>query len=351
MVQTIDLLIVGAGPVGLSAAIYAKRMGINYLVVERGVLTNSIYKFPENMTFFTTADLLEIGGHPFPSTLTKPTRQIALDYYRLIAQRESLDIRLNTEVIDIIDNSANEFTIVLNQRRFGKIVEKRLQSRFIILATGYFDTPRGLGGIPGEFGDNTSHYFTSPHPFFKNKVTIIGAGNSGAEAALELYRYGAEVTVLHNHPEVKATIKYWVAPDLLNRIAEGSINAIMSARVTKIDNQYVYFEKDGKEDKVESDFTFILTGFRPNLGLLKNFSLDTDDETGRVNLTECFESNIDGLFLVGSVGFGKFTNSIFIENGREHAGIAVREIASRINDSSYQPNKKPLDLAIVPTNK
>ncbi len=343
-----DVAIIGAGPVGLSAAIAAKRQGLSYVVLEKGIIANSIYHFPSNMVFFTTAELLEIGGHPFPSTGRKPTRQMALDYYRLIVKNEGLNVWLLHRV-DSIDGNEGNFRISGMNIRYHRETPFEIRAKYVVMATGYFDNPVGLGGIPGEDGPNVSHYYDDPHPYYGLDVVVVGAGNSGAEAALELYRHGANVTLIHRHPKPRETIKYWVAPDLMNRIAEGSIKALMPAEVVEIHLDHVVVTTPEGTRKVPADHVFVLTGFRPNIKMLKALDLDLDTN-GVASLTTAYESSRDGLFLVGSVGFGKYTNAVFIENGREHASIAMMEIAKRIKDPHYAPSRIPLESKIKLTN-
>lgn len=346
--EQFDVVIIGAGPVGLSAAIAAKRKGLSYVILEKGIIANSIFHFPTNMVFFTTADLLEIGGHPFPSTARKPTRQMALDYYRLIVKNENLNVRLFHRV-DRIDGEEGDFHIFGTRTSFHQSQQFEMGCKAVVVATGYFDNPLGLGGIPGEDGPNVSYYFTDPHPFFGLDVVIVGAGNSGAEAALELYRHGANVTLVHRHPKPRDTIKYWVAPDLLNRIAEGSIKAVMPAEVTEIQLDGVVVNTPEGVKKIVADHVFVLTGFRPNIKMLKALGIQMDSN-GVASLTTAYESSRHGLFLVGSVGFGKYTNAVFIENGREHAFIAIDEIAKRLVNPNYTPIRFPLEMKLKQVN-
>ncbi len=344
----IDVAIIGAGPVGLAAAIAAKRKGLSYMVLEKGVIANSIFHFPTNMVFFTTAELLEIGGHPFPSTLRKPTRQMALDYYRLIVKNEGLNVRLYHEV-QSIEGKEGDYVISGVYSKHGQRHPFAITASYVVIATGYFDNPVGLGGIPGEFGSNVSHYYKDPHPYFGMDVVVIGAGNSGAEASLELYRCGAHVTLIHNHPTPRKTIKYWVLPDLMNRISEGSIKSIMPAVVKSIDLEGVVVEYNDSIVRVPADHVFILTGFRPDTTFLSAVGVELDSN-GVATLSDNFESNRAGLFLVGSVGFGKFTNSVFIENGRIHATVAIDEISRRLSDPNYVPKWRPLSRSDVAVN-
>jgi thioredoxin reductase (NADPH) len=347
-----DLTIIGGGPVGLSAGIEAKRRGLRYLILEKGVICNSIFRFPTNMVFFTTAKLLEIGGYPFPSTATKPTRMMALDYYRLIVENEELNIKTFHQV-DALSGGEGDFTIAgvklspVSRKPQEKFI---IKSKYVIIATGYFDTPIGLGDIPGEDLPHVFHYYSEPHPYYGLRVAIIGAGNSGAEASLELYRHGAEVFLFHKHSEVKPTIKYWVSPDLKNRLKNDEIHGIFSSEIYEITETGIHYKKDDSTHFLSVDAVFVLTGFRPNMKFLNFLEIEIDDDL-RVKLTEEFESSRYGLFLIGSVGFGKFTNAVFIENGREHATIAVEEIEKRVKNPEYQTERKPLSLVVKQTNQ
>ncbi len=320
-----DLLIIGSGPVGLAAALEAKRKGLNAIILEKGVLCNSLYHFPSFMRFFTTAELLEIGGHAFPSTDIKPTRQRALDYYRRVTQLNRIDVRLHHKVESIIKNDI--FTISGTSSIKGDINKFEFHSENVIIATGYFDNPVGLGGIPGEDLSHVSYYYSEPHGFYKHDVVVIGAGNSGAETALELYRHGANVTIIHKYEEPKSSLKYWVGPDLKNRIKNKEINSVMPAITKKIDEKGVFVLHNNEELFIPADHVFILTGFTPDMEMLQKFGIEFDNDTLACDLSDVYESSIPGMYLVGSVGFGRATNSVFIENGREHAVIAVNDIA------------------------
>lgn len=324
-----ELVIIGAGPVGLAAAIEAKRIGINYIVLEKGVLANSIYNFPTQMRFFTTADLLEIGNHPFPSTDTKPTRQMALDYYRRTAQVEELNIQLFHDVTTI-DVKMGIYTISGYNRRFDEPEKFTLTTKFIVVATGYYDNPRGLGGIQGEDSSHVKYYYDDPHKYYGMNVVIVGAGNSGAEAALDLYRHGANVTLIHRHPEPSPMLKYWVAPDLKNRIKENSIKAIMPGEIVRITRKKVYYKSGEETSAIDTDVVFALTGFRPNTKLFEIWGV-TPNEDGSLELKPTFESTRSNMYFVGSCGQGNKLNSVFIENGREHAKIALKNIKMKLN--------------------
>lgn len=339
----LDIVIIGAGPIGLAAAVHAKRQNLSAIVLDKGIIVNSLYHFPTHMTFFTTADLLEIGNHPFPSTSSKPTRQMALDYYRLVAKNESLDIRQFYRV-DSIDGIEGDFRVHGYSKHRADVDYSHpfeLHTCYVIIATGYFDNPNTLQ-VPGTRLQHVSYYYSDPHQFFQQNVVVIGAGNSGAEAALEIYRHGANVTLVHRHANLKSTLKYWIAPDLRNRISEGSIAAYMPATVTAITEDAVKLYWKDQIVSVPVDYVLILIGFKPDVKFLQTIGLKIDDDS-RITLTKQFESERYGVFVIGSAGFGRFTNKVFIENGRVHATTAVDEISQRLTNIDYVPTRDPLD--------
>lgn len=322
----LDVAIIGAGPVGLAAAIEAKRGGLTYVVFEKGCVVNAVFDYPTYMTFFTTSELLEIGGHPLVSSREKPDRKDALEYYRLVAAREKLDIRQYTEVT-AIERGPGGLRVTLNAKDGSDEV---VTARAVVIASGYYDNPN-LMGIPGEDLENVSHYYTEAHPFWRLNVTVIGAGNSAADAALDLYRHGANVTLAHRGPGVRSSVKYWVKPDLENRIREGSITARFDTLVREITPTAVL--ADGPEGPIviPTDFTFALTGYRPNLELLRKSGIDLDADGCVQRVPDTFESlSQPGVYVVGSAAFGRFTNQVFIENGREHARLAMNAIHARL---------------------
>jgi len=320
----IDVAIVGAGPVGLSAAISAKRAGLSYVVLEKGCVVNAIFDYPTYMGFFTTAPELEIGNHPMVTGHDKPDRKDALMYYRLVAQREGLNIRQYTEVVQVHAAPAG-FTVEIESKDGTPDV---VEARRVVVATGYYDNPLHIG-IPGEDGENVSHYYTEAHPFWGLNVTVIGAGNSAADAALDLWRGGAKVTMVVRAPELKSTIKYWVRPDLENRIKEGSIAANFNSQVVEILPDTVRVQGPEGLFDLPTDYTFALTGYRPDLSFLSGLGLAEHDDQCLV-LSEQYESSVPGLFVVGSAGFAGKTNQVFIENGRFHADHAMAEIVRQL---------------------
>lgn len=322
MSALVDVAIVGAGPVGLAAAIACKRAGLSYVVLEKGCVVNAIFEYPTYMTFFTTAPELEIGNHPMVTGHDKPDRRDALMYYRLVTQREALNVEQYTEVTRVHAAPAG-FTLEVEQRDGTPGV---VEARRVVVATGYYDNPLHLG-IAGEDSENVNHYYTEAHPFMGLNVTVIGAGNSAADAALDLWRSGVNVTMVVRAPELKSTIKYWVRPDLENRIKEGSIAAHFDSRVVEIHPEHVVVQRqDGTTWELPTHFTFALTGYRPDLTFLAELNLATQPDQCLV-LDEHYQSSVPGLYVVGSAGFAGRTNQVFIENGRFHADHAVADIA------------------------
>ena len=327
-----DVAIVGAGPVGLAAAIGCKRAGLSYVVLEKGCVVNAIFEYPTYMGFFTTAPELEIGNHPFVTGHDKPDRRDALMYYRLVTQREQLNVRQYTAVTKVHAAPAG-FTLEIEAQDGTPGV---VEARRVVVATGYYDNPLSMG-IPGEDSENVSHYYTEAHPFMGMNVTVIGAGNSAADAALDLWRSGVNVTMVVRAPELKSTIKYWVRPDLENRIKEGSIHAHFNSRVVEIHPEHVVVQReDGSTFELPTDFTFALTGYRPDLSFLSELDLATQPDECLV-LTENYESSVPGLFVVGSAGFAGRANQVFIENGRFHAEHAVAEIERQLGSGELRP--------------
>lgn len=319
-----DVIVVGAGPAGLAAAIAAGRAGLTCLVIEKGALVNSILNFPRNMVFFSSPELLEIGGLPFTTPFDKPTRAEALRYYRRVAEVFRLQILFGEEVVSVLRGHA--FRIV-TRRADG--TGGCHESAAVVLAIGYFDHPNMLG-IPGEDLPHVSHYYTEAHPYFRRRVVVVGGKNSAAEAALELYRAGARVTLVHRGSELGAAIKYWVKPDIENRIREGSIAARFRTHLVEIRPGTALAECDGRREEIAADALFLLTGFHPDVELLRSAGIRVDEATlAPQHDPETFESNVPGLYLAGSVVGGKETNRVFIENGRLHGEAIVRSILER----------------------
>jgi thioredoxin reductase (NADPH) len=322
--HTLDVGIVGAGPVGLAAAIAARRAGLRARVWDRGPLAASIVHYPTNMVFFTSDELLEIGDHPLVSLGGKATRREALDYYRKVAEREGLDIATYTEV-HRIDPMPSGFRVVTSTSS----EETATSCAGVIVATGYYHRPRRLD-IPGEDLSHVSHYYREAHPFWHRDVVIVGGGNSAAEAALELWRAGARVAVLVRATGLRDTIKYWLRPDLENRIREGSIGAHFSTTVEEITRRTVRFRRHDVHGELPADAVFLLTGFTADPALVAGAGAEVRADGSVVLDPSSFETTVPGLYVVGSAGCGDRTGEVFIENGRLHAAAAIAHLASRL---------------------
>ena len=322
-----DVLIVGAGPSGLATAIAAKQHGLDYVIVEKGVLVNAIFNFPVHMVFFTTPELLEIGGLPLVTPYDKPTRLEALRYYRRVVDTYDLPISFHERVTSIERESDGHFIVETeNDRGLTRVRE----ARAVVLAIGYYDLPNYLG-IPGEDLPHVSHYYTDAHPYYRRRVVVVGGKNSAAEACLELFRAGAHVTLVHRHPALGESIKYWVRPDIENRIKEGSVHARFNACVTSITPTHVVIQHEGKPEEIPAEGVFLLTGYHPDADLMRNAGIHVDDQTLAPDLNmETFETNVPNLFIAGGAIAGKKTGNIFIENGRFHGGKIIEVLTDRL---------------------
>ncbi len=323
-----DLIIVGAGPSGLATAIAAKQRELDYLVLEKGVLVNSIYRFPANMVFFTTPELLEIGGLPFVSPHEKPSRQEALRYYRRVVDTYELRIAFGEEVLSIERTGDETFAIETRSTKGRRQVHR---ARAVVLAIGYYDHPNLLG-VPGENLPHVLHYYRDPHAFYRQRVVVVGGKNSAAEASLELYRAGAQVTLVHRQAQLGSSIKYWVKPDIENRIAEGSIAARFQTEVVVIrpDEIVLRSRVTGEQEVLPADAVFLMTGYHPDWELLTDAGVAIDPDTlVTVYDPSTFETNVPNLFVAGGVVAGKDTAPIFIENGRFHGEAIVKVLAER----------------------
>lgn len=320
----LDVIVVGAGPVGLEAAIRARRAGLDAVVLEKGAIVNAVYGYPTYMTFFTTSDRLEIGGHPLVTATDKPTRKEALDYYRKVAHAEGLDVRAFTEVVGL-RRGEDGFAVATRDRR-GR--EATLRSRFVVLATGYFDHPNRLG-VPGEDLPHVSHYYDEAHPHYGRDVVIVGAGSSAADAALDLFRGGARVTMVHRGADFRPSLKYWIRPNLENRVKEGSIDVHFGTTVEAITEEEVRCRKDGARLALPAERVFLLTGYHADPALLREAGAEVDPATLAARLNDAFETTVPGLYCVGSAGFGRRTSDVFIENGLRHVEAAMDDLAAR----------------------
>lgn len=312
-----DILIIGAGPSGLSVAIEAKKSGLNYVVIEKGGIVNAIQNFPAEMTFFSTPELLEIGSVPFTSAQMRPTRAEGLEYYTRVASYFSLHCKF-FENVHTVSHSGESFIVKTSRTVYA--------AKNVVIATGYYDNPNLLN-IPGEDRSKVSHYYDEPYPYYRQNVLIIGAKNSAAIAALELFRHGAHVTLVHRGASLSDKIKYWILPDLQNRINEGGISAHFNTVVSEIKETSVRLSDASGEFEIDNDFVFALTGYHPDYSFLKSCGILLDAESSAPVLKQdSFQTNIKGLFVAGSIVAGKNNNSIFIENGRLHGKNIVDSI-------------------------
>jgi len=311
---TYDIICIGAGPTGLACAIEAKRAGMKPLVIDKGCLCNSIFHYPVNMVFFTTPELLEIGDLPLISAAEKPVRVEALKYYRKAAEHYELELRLFERVLRV-DGHDGDFTVATQTE---KGIQERYTSRKIAVATGYYDLPNVMG-IPGEDLPHVSHYYTEPFEFWNQDVVVIGGKNSAAETALDLYRNGVRVTLVHRHAELGASIKYWVRPDIENRIKAGQVKALFETRVKEITGEEVVVQNGSGEKRLPAKQVFALTGYHPDYVFIESLGVRLDPDTRKPALDpNTLESNVPGIHLAGVVIGGRHTGDIFIENGRFH---------------------------------
>jgi thioredoxin reductase (NADPH) len=310
--SAVDTLIVGAGPIGLACAISAKRRGLDPLVIDAGAIANSITRYPIGMTFFTTPDRLEIGGHPLVCAGQKPTREEALKYYRGVVRVEGIRVRPYTRL-----EAAGPTGSAIRCRVDTRLGTEDLDCRRLVLATGYFDHTNPLG-VPGEELPHVSHYFDEPHRSVGLPVVVIGGKNSAIEAALELFRAGARVTLVYRGETFPPTVKYWLRPDIENRIKDGEIAARLGARVMRIDARAVTIcRSDGREEALPADRVFALTGFHPDFDLFRRIGIQLDKESLRPALDPAtLETNVPGVHMAGSIAAGRAISEVFIENGR-----------------------------------
>src|SRR5690242_17809725 len=320
--KTYDIICIGAGPTGLATAIEAKRAGMQPLVIDKSFVSNSLYHWPVNMVCFAAPELLEIGDLPLVSAAEKPTRVEALKYYRKAAEHYELELRLYERVLHV-DGNDGKFTVVTKTE---KGIEERYHGKKIAVATGYYDLPNLLG-ILGENLPHVSHYYTEPHPYWKQDVVVIGGKNSAAEAALDLYRNGARVTLVHRGKELGSTIKYWVRPDIENRIKAGQIKALLNTRVEEITKDEVVVENHAQTQRIPAKQVFALTGYHPDFSFMENMGVKLDPESKRPALNpNTLESNVRGIYMAGVVTGGRHTGEIFIENGRFHGKQIVEAL-------------------------
>ena len=318
----LDVIIIGAGPIGLACGIEAKKRGLEYQIVEKGALVNSLYHYPMNMTFFSTSDKLEIGGVPFISHNAKPTRAEALEYYRRVTSHWNLNLKLYEEILSI-QKQHLAFDIQTSKGGYT--------SKNIIVATGFYDRPFLLD-IPGEELDKVKHYYSEPHPYFGMDLVVVGAANSAVDVALETYRKGAKsVTMIIREKKIGENVKYWARPDIVNRIEEGSIDAYYEAEIESITEKEVIFKDKKGVHTLPNDFVLAMTGYEPNFELLEQLGVNFQQDEYRTPVynEQTMESNIQGVYLAGVVCGGYKTNKWFIENSRIHAPRIIESIKKK----------------------
>jgi len=321
-----DLLVIGAGPTGMACAIEAQRTGFTAVLVDKGCLCNSLFHYPANMTFFTTPELLEIGDIPFSSPNQKPNRSEALEYYRKVAEHYELDVR-QYENVDRVTGSDGNFSVHTTDR-FGRAITHR--ARKLVVATGYYDLPNYLN-IPGEDLGKVRHYYDEPHPFFGLDVVVIGGKNSAAIAALDLWRHGARVTLVHRGAEMHRHVKYWILPDINNRIKNREIAAYFNSSVANITEDEVTLTTPQGPLTIPNQFVFALTGYHPDFDFIESLGVKLNEDNDRCPVCDpaTLESNVPGIYLAGVIIAGERTNEIFIENGRFHGKLIAGDLKAK----------------------
>ncbi|MEC1895117.1 YpdA family putative bacillithiol disulfide reductase [Cytobacillus firmus] len=322
----IDAIIVGGGPCGLAAAIALQEAGKTPLVIEKGNIVNAIYHYPTHQTFFSTSEKLEIGGVPFITENYKPKRNQALTYYREVVKRKSIKIHAYEKVLNVIKNQSNSFEVQTDKGHYT--------AGNVIIATGYYDNPNYMG-IPGEDLPKVFHYFKEAHPFFDKDVAVIGGKNSSVDAAIELVKAGARVTVIYRGTEYSPSIKPWILPEFESLVRNGVIKMEFNAHVKEISENKLLYTVDGKTFDIKNDFVFAMTGYHPDHGFLRSMGIQINDETGRPQFNpETMETNVPGIFIAGVIAAGNNANEIFIENGRFHGGQIAKAIIEKESGSS-----------------
>jgi thioredoxin reductase (NADPH) len=320
--QEFDVVIIGGGPIGIACGLEAKKQGISYIIIEKGTIVNSLFNYPVNMQFFSSSEKLEIDGIPFISKEAKPKRNEALEYYRRIVTSNQLNIHLFEKVLDT-EKQEDSFLVKTDKGEYA--------AKNVVLATGFYDLPNTIN-VPGEDLPKVSHYYNDPHFYASQKLAVIGASNSAIDAALECWRKGAEVTLIIRGPEVGPRVKYWVRPDIINRIEEGSIKAFYNSIVQEIRPNEIIIETPDGQITLDNDFVLALTGYRPNFAFLEKLGIAMSDDSKRLPKydPETMETNVDGLFLAGVICGGMETHKWFIENSRIHAPIIMTAIKRKL---------------------
>jgi thioredoxin reductase (NADPH) len=319
---TYDLVIIGGGPIGIACALEAEKKGLSYVILEKGCLVNSLYHYPTNMTFFSTSEKLELDGIPFISNNPKPRKAEALEYYRRITTSNKLNIKL-FEKVNSVETRDENFHVLHSSKNI-------YETRNVIVATGFYDIPNYIN-IPGEDLPKVDHYYNDPHYFATQKTIIVGASNSAVDAALEIYRKGGDVTMIVRQPEIGDRVKYWVRPDIVNRIEEGSIKAFFNAELKEIREKDVIISTAERDIKLDNDFVLLLTGYRPNFEFLKSMGIELSDDGKRLPQynQDTMETNVKGIYLAGVICGGMETHKWFIENSRVHAELIRKDIAEK----------------------
>ena len=319
--EVFDVVIIGGGPIGIACGLEAKKQGLKYLIVEKGCLVNSLYNYPTNMTFFSTSEKLELDNIPFISNNPKPKKAEALEYYRRIATSNHLNINLFEEVLDVTSQKG------LHQVNTSK---RLYNTKNVVVATGFYDIPNYLN-IQGEELPKVSHYYNDPHYYATQKTVVVGASNSAVDAALEIYRKGGKVTMIIRSPQIGDRVKYWVKPDIENRIDEGSIEAIFNAEIKEIKRDEVVISTAEGSFSVENDFVLLLTGYRPNFEFLTKLGIHLSQDGKKIPQydPQTMETNVRGIYLAGVICGGTETHKWFIENSRVHAKMIMKDISTR----------------------
>ncbi|GLU42519.1 YpdA family putative bacillithiol disulfide reductase [Allomuricauda sp. NBRC 101325] len=320
--QEFDVVIIGGGPIGIACGLEAKKQGLSYIILEKGPIVNSLFNYPMNMQFFSSSEKLEIDDIPFISKEAKPKRNEALEYYRRIVTSHQLNIHL-FEKVTKVEKQGDYFQVVSEKDDY--------QAKNVVVATGFYDLPNTMK-VPGENLPKVSHYYNDPHFYASQKLAVIGASNSAIDAALECWRKGAEVTLIIRGPEVGQRVKYWVRPDIINRIEEGSIKAYYNSTVKEITPHDITINTDDGEVTLENDFVLALTGYMPNFEFLEKLGIELSEDEKRLPTydPETMETNVDGLFLAGVICGGMETHKWFIENSRIHAPIIMNTIKHKM---------------------